>query len=131
MTAADPEQLSALDRLLSSQLDVRQAKPHDCNCVEEVKSLLRAFLDELRTGYGLPLPSELQGHTQEEEEDDESTTLVVDRQLGVEPGRTTMPSSLPIIEDNDEEVSHPGITCDSCQQVRLCCPLWKMRPHFA
>lgn len=133
MTAADTDQLDALDRLLSPQLGTLQAKPHECNCVEDVKSLLRAFVDQLRTVYGPPLPSEPQDHPRDEEKDDESVTLVANRQLSEEPGGTTvrLPSSLPIVEDNDEEIWHPGITCDSCQQVRPYCNLWKTRPHFA
>ena len=133
MAAASTDQLSALDKLLSPQLDaIRQAKAHECQCLEDVKSLLRVFLGELRSMYGLPPPSEPQEHVREEDKDDEDVTLVVDRQLSREPAVTTLhlPSSLPIVEDDDDEISHPGITCDSCQQVRLFCALWRTRPHF-
>jgi len=131
--AAPTDQLSALDKLLSPQLDaIRQARAHECQCLEDVKSLLRVFLVELRSMYDLPPPSELQEHVQEEEKDDEEVTLVADRQLSGGPAVTTvrLPSSLPIVEDEDDEISHPGITCDSCQQVRLFCALWRTRPHF-
>ena len=133
MAATPTDQLSALDKLLAPQLDViRQAKAHECHCLEDVKSLLRVFLGELRSMYDLPPPSELQEHVREEDKDSEGATLVVDRQLSEEPAVTTvhLPSSLPIVEDDDDEISHPGITCDSCQQVRLYCALWRTRPHF-
>ncbi len=126
MAAGPTDQLSALDKLLIPQLDaIRQAKAHECHCVEDVKSLLRVFLGELRSMYGLTPPSELQEYVQEEDKDDEDATLVVDRQLSEEPAVTTvhLPSSLPIVEDDDEEILHPGITCDSCQQVWLYCAL--------
>ena len=133
MAAASTDQLSALDKLLSPQLDaIRQAKAHECQCLEDVKSLLRVFLGELRSMYGLPPPSEPQEHAREEDKDDEDVTLVVDRQLSREPAVTTLrlPSSLPIVEDDDDEISHPGIMCDSCQRVRLSCAPWRTRPHF-
>ena len=133
MAAADTDQLSALDKLLSPRLDaIRQAKPYGCDCVEDVKSLLRAFMEELRSVYGLPSPSAPQEHLREEGKDDEHTSLVVDRRLSEEPTGTTVhsPSSLPIIEDEDEEISHPGITCDSCQQVPPFCAFCLARPHF-
>jgi len=133
MAAAPTDQLSALDKLLSPQLDtIRQVRAHECHCLEDVKSLLRVFMGELRSMYDLPPPSELQEHVREEEKDDEDTTLVVDHQLSEEPDATTVrsTSSLPIVEDNEEEILHPGITCDSCQQVRLFCALWRTRPHF-
>jgi hypothetical protein len=128
MVATD--QLAALDKLLSPQPgSIRQANTHKCCCVEEVRSLLRAFSDELRNVYGLPPPSAPQGHVREDSED---TTLVVDRQPGEEPSKTPMRplSLLPIVEDDDDDVSHPGITCGSCQQVRPVCTLRRMRPHF-
>jgi hypothetical protein len=133
MAATPTDQLSALDKLLSPQLGtIRQAKAHECHCLEDVKSLLRVFMGELRSMYGLPPPSQLQEHVREEERDDEDTTLVVDRQLSEESVAATLhsPLLLPIVEDDDDEISHPGITCDSCQQVWLFCSLWRTRPHF-
>lgn len=132
MAATPTDQLSALDKLLTPQLDViRQAKAHECHCLEDVKSLLRVFLGELRSMYDLPPPSELQEHVREEDKDSEDATLVVDRQPSEELA-VYLPSSLPIVEDDDDddEISHPGITCDSCQQVRLYCALWRTHPHF-
>ena len=68
----------------------------------------------------------------EQGRDDEDTALVVNRQLGEEPASTTAhsPSSLPVVEDDGEEISHPGITCDACQQVWTFCVHDLTRPHF-